>query len=226
VSLFKDAFSDWLTRECLFSCKKGKAIRKYRFLRGDFVLKVFEIKMPISSAYKQTEEVANQPWNTTKSRRLSSTLPLSLNSNKNDDSRSKRPHSATTSRSNYDNSTKQFISKPVWPTGSFEEPLSEEQNLTETNTKTMKRKTLKRRETLPEFGENAFTPVPKFKRSNSDSLLEPRESGSKRKIRRTTVAERIRKYRKRYGVKSSSSGTRSKKVTHKMREKDAAFCIR
>lgn len=135
--------------------------------------------MPISSAYKQTGEVASQPWNTTKPRRLSSTLPPSFDINKNDDSRTKRPRSASTSsRPNNENSTKPLISRPAWVTGSFEEPLSEEQNLNTVN-KIMKRKTLKRRETLPEFGENSFTPSPKFKRSNSDSLLEPGESNRK-----------------------------------------------
>lgn len=179
--------------------------------------------MPISSTYKQTGHISSQPWNTTKSRRLSTTLPP-LDSNKSDDSGRKRPRSATGNRSNNANSSKEFHAKPAWVAGSFEKPLSEKQNASLTS-KTASRKTLKRRETLPEFGENSFTPLPKFKRSNSDSLLEPCESGSKRKVRRATatMSKSVRKYRKRFSEKSASSRIRPKKVKLSTSEFDKIF---
>lgn len=173
--------------------------------------------MPISSTYRQTVG-SNQPWNTTKSRRLSSTLPPTSTKS---DYQSIRRLSSTKNRSNSAKfSNKKPQTRPAWVTGSFSLSNTNEGEGLNTlpikgSSSKLSRRTLKRRQTSPVFSELPFTHVPTFKRSNSDSQLEPCELESKRKFRRGNVSQ-TSKY-KRFGEKSATA--HHKKVTFSVRSK-------
>ena len=159
--------------------------------------------MPISSSYGLKGK-AQQPWNSTKSSRVSfSTQPT-------DAEVTFEKESLDSSHPRLNPPRKSSVgSRPAKAAGtnSLSKSLDSRKP---THTRTLSsRRPLKRRETSPEFQELKSQPLKAFKRSNSDSLIKP---CSKRKVRKEIGSRRIRTFpRRRLNEAAFGTQNRAKK---------------
>lgn len=167
--------------------------------------------MPISSSYGQKGKLAQQPWNSTKSRRLSSsTQPTDAQiSEKQLADSSSRP---SNTRPRLIQRKTSVGSRPAQSAGtiSLSKPLDTRKRSLYPKTLSSRR-LLRRRETSPSFYQATSPSNKAFKRSNSDSLIKPCDS--KRKIRREPIASRrIRNtFPRRFEGRASGTQNKAKK---------------
>lgn len=164
--------------------------------------------MPISSSYGQKGKITQQPWNSTKSRKLSSTTEPA--------------DAGTFEKELVDNPSQQSKTRPrlisrktsvgnrparTAGTDSLSKHLD---NRKRSHPRTLSsRRPLIRRETSPSFYQSTSQSNKVFKRSNSDSLIKPCDS--KRKVRRKlSGSRRIRTTFPRRFVEGRASGTQNK----------------